>query len=189
MAEVSHTTARGGGRVWFVLALVVAAAGAAGSLWLSIVMGLKACPLCFYQRTFVLSVLGILITSFAAGSRAWSLAAVLSLPAATGGLGVAAFHVSLELRGTLECPTGVLGFGTAPQQSLAMFVVLTLLLLAASLRGTRAGELRGLGWVTALILGCAFAAGSIASAPPMRPAPDKPYTEPLEECRPPFRVA
>lgn len=189
MAGVSHTTGPGGGRLWFVLALAVAVTGAAGSLWLSIGMGLKACPLCFYQRTFVLSVVGILMTSFAAGSRAWSLAAVLSLPAAVGGLGVAAFHVSLEMRGALECPTGVLGFGTAPQQSLAMFVVLTVLLLAGSLGGTRVGELRGLGWVTALILGCAFTAGSIASAPPLPPPPDKPYDDPLTICRPPFRGA
>ena len=189
MADVSHTTGPGGGRLWFVLALVVAAAGAAGSLYLSIGMGLKACPLCFYQRTFVLSVVGVLITSFASGSRAGGLAAVLSLPAATGGLGVAAFHVSLEVRGALECPTGVLGFGTAPQQSLAMFAVLTVLLLAGSLQGTRTGELRGLGWVTALILGCTFAAGSIASAPPLPEAPDKPYADELKTCRPPFRGA
>lgn len=189
MAEVSHTTSHGGARLWFALALAVALAGAAGSLWLSIEMDLEACALCLYQRSFVLAVIGILITSLVAGSRISGLAAVLSLPSAMGGLGVAAFHVMLELRGTLECPPGVLGLGTAPQQSLAMFVLLTVLLLVASLRGARGGELRGLGWATALILGCAFAAGSIASAPPLPEAPDKPYADELKKCRPPFRGA
>ena len=34
--------------------LLVALLAVTGSLWLSIGMKLKACPLCFYQRTFVM---------------------------------------------------------------------------------------------------------------------------------------
>ena len=36
-------------------------ASVAGSLYLSLGLGLIACPLCFYQRTFAFAVLGVLI--------------------------------------------------------------------------------------------------------------------------------
>jgi hypothetical protein len=37
------------------------------------------------------------------------------LPLAVAGLGVALFHEYLELTGKLECPSGVMGVGTAPR--------------------------------------------------------------------------
>ena len=40
--------------------LLVALLALAGSLWLSIGLKLKACPLCFYQRTFVMGVVAVL---------------------------------------------------------------------------------------------------------------------------------
>src|SRR5262249_12993545 len=112
---------------WTWAALVVALIGLAGSLFLSLGMSLKPCPLCFYQRTFMMSVVGVLGLGLLtrAGARWLSL---LVLPLAVAGLGVALFHVYLETAGKLECPEGVLGWGTAPQQSLAVFVVLTALL-------------------------------------------------------------
>jgi len=40
--------------------LMFAALALIGSLWLSVGMGLKACPLCLYQRTFVMGVVAVL---------------------------------------------------------------------------------------------------------------------------------
>ncbi|HUG91623.1 MAG TPA: disulfide bond formation protein B [Planctomycetaceae bacterium] len=174
---------------WNATALLVALVGAGGSLWLSLGMGLKACPLCFYQRAFVLAVAGVLLTALLTSARWSALPAVLSLPASAGGLGVAAFHVWLELSGKLECPGGILGFGSAPQQSLVVFVVLTGLLCIAAVGGRRAGEFGGLAWAVAVALGAFFAAGSIASAPPLPDAPPKPYSDELTTCRPPYRPA
>jgi hypothetical protein len=101
---------------------------------------------------------------------------------------VAAFHVSLELTGKLECPRGLLGLGTAPQQSLVMFAILIIVLAVAVIQGRRRDEASGLACAVGLVLGALFAVGSILSAPPLPPAPDKAYSEPLTICRPPFRT-
>src|SRR5260370_15125385 len=106
------------------LACLVALATAAGSVYLSMGMGLKACPLCFYQRTFAFAAFGVLLVGLLTGTRRSGLS-VLALPLAIGGLGVAAFHVHLELNGTLMSPLGLFGLGTPPQQSLAAFTLLT----------------------------------------------------------------
>src|SRR5436190_1735483 len=99
-------------------ALLVALAGLAGSLFLSLGMNLKACPLCFYQRTFAMSVVAVLGMGLFTGGRSGRLG-LLTLPLAVAGLGVAVFHVYLETAGKLECPQGLLGWGSAPRQSLA----------------------------------------------------------------------
>src|SRR3954471_1187479 len=85
-------------------ALVVALAGLAGSLYLSLAMGLRACPLCFYQRTFVMSVGAVLALGLLGAAARPGRLALLALPLAIAGLTVALFHVSLELRHKLECP-------------------------------------------------------------------------------------
>src|SRR5438093_13276732 len=86
-----------GGLAW--AALAVAVAGLAGSLFLSLGMNLKACPLCFYQRTFMMSLVAVLGVGLLAGAARPGRLALLALPLAVAGLGVALFHVSLELRG------------------------------------------------------------------------------------------
>src|SRR5436853_4078529 len=101
------------GLVW--PSLLIALMVLAGSLWLSIGMKLKACPLCFYQRTFVMGVVAVLGIGLLTGGRHRAVLNLLTLPLAVAGLGVAVFHVYLELTGKLECPAGVLGIGTAPQ--------------------------------------------------------------------------
>ena len=100
------------GTLWTWLALLASAAAVAGTLWLSVGMGLVACPLCFYQRTFAMAALGVLVMGLLVGGRRGPLS-LLALPTAVGGLAVAGFHVALEARGTLECPRGVLGLGSA----------------------------------------------------------------------------
>src|SRR5437879_819950 len=97
-------------------AFTVAGVGLAGSLFLSLGMELKACPLCFYQRAFVMSVFAVLGMGLFAGTPYAGRLSFLVLPLAVAGLGVALFHVYLETAGKLECPEGLLGWGTAPKQ-------------------------------------------------------------------------
>jgi hypothetical protein len=111
----------------------------------------------------------------------------LALPLATAGLGVALFHVSLEVRGKLECPKGVFGIGTAPQQSLAVYVVLFGLLLVDLIKNPR--RLAGFGAFLGggLVLGALLTLGSVTSNPPVKPAPKGGYPNPEPEvCRPPY---
>ncbi|MBM4071055.1 MAG: disulfide bond formation protein B [Planctomycetes bacterium] len=164
------------------LALGVSLVAVAGSLYLSLGMNLKACPLCFYQRTFAMSLVGVLGLGLCAGADKGlrpGMLGLLALPLATGGLGVAAFHVSLEVSGKLECPAGVLGLGTGPQQSLAVFALIFALVIGDVLRGAKTWALPALG------LGGLFALASCISNPPMPEA--RPYDKPPDVCRPPYR--
>ncbi len=181
----AHSIMQPGCLTWTLVALGVAIAGGGGSLWLSIGMGLKACRLCLYQRTFILATLGVLGVGLLTEARHTGLLHALALPAATGGLGVAVFHEYLELTGKLECPAGLLSVGTAPQQSLAVFAVLWVILSVPLLRKGRTSSLGITG--AGIGLGLLFAFGTIASAPPMPSPPDKPYAQPLQMCRPPYR--
>jgi len=170
----------------YALALVVALAGSVGSVWLSLGMGLKACPLCFYQRAAVFLALGtLLLGAVAGGSLSRGMAAWLTLPHCVLGLAVAAFHVYLETSGALECPAGIADLGTAPMQSLALFVLLTPPVLLCALRSpdVRAGRI-GL----AALLGAIFAFASIKSSPPLPPTPKEAYKDALVTCRPPFNA-
>ncbi len=166
---------------WALLATLLAVAATAGSLWLSIGMKLKACPLCFYQRTFVMAVAGVLIVGLLARVARGTLC-LLSVPAAAAGFGVAAFHVWLEISGRLECPAGVMGLGTAPQQSAGLLGLLFVALVAGAWRALSLSALAG-----AVFLGALMAWGSVAGAPPLPPSPARAYETPLDMCRPPFR--
>ena len=158
------------------LALVLAVAMVAGSLHMSLGMGLKACPLCIYERSFAMGAATVLllgITGVAAASP--GLASLLALPLAIAGLGVAAFHVRLEMTGVLLCPKGVFGLGNGPEQSLAGFLLLTGLLVAGARPSSspEGGARRALGLATAILLGAALAFACIASAPPLPPPSPK----------------
>jgi disulfide bond formation protein DsbB len=167
------------GSAWVVSLLTVG-----GSLFLSLGMGLKACPLCFYQRAFALSVAAVLTVALVGRLR--ESVGLLALPLATAGLGVASFHVWLEANGRLECPPGIAGLGSAPQQSLAAFVLLFALLLGG-VRRNRDGRPLGL-WdgVAALVVGCVAAVASCVANPPLPSPPAKPYDQPADVCRPPY---
>jgi disulfide bond formation protein DsbB len=179
---------------WAVGSLLVAAAGTAGSLWLSLGMGLKACPLCFYQRSFVMAVLATLVVGLVVDRARSGLLCLLSVAPACAGLGVAAFHVYLELAEVLECPRALLGLGSAPMQSFAMFVVLVLTTASGAWSGrstTRPGSVALLGALLgAALLGGALALACVRSAPPLPPAPTAAYDpvkQPLDTCRRVFR--
>ncbi len=168
-----------------VAALVLAIAGTLGSLFLSLGMGLKACPLCFYQRTFIMAAAAVLLIGLAVDRTRPALFCLLSLPLALAGLGVATFHEYLVITDVLECPKALLGLGTAPAQSLAVFSALTVSVLAGAWSGERKGAF-GL----AIVVGVVMAWASIASSPPLPPVPKTPYDpvkQPLDMCRPVFR--
>jgi disulfide bond formation protein DsbB len=168
--------------------LLVALLALAGSLWLSIGMKLKACPLCFYQRTFVMGVVAVLGIGLLTGPRHRAVLNQLALPLAVGAIGVAVFHVYLELTGKLECPAGVMGIGTSPQQSFAVLIVLLVLVAVGVIRGRKVGAPHpAVAWA-AVVLGQLLAWGAVASSPPMPPAPAQAYTTPLDICRPSFRA-
>jgi disulfide bond formation protein DsbB len=166
------------------LALLLAAVATAGSLYLSTGMGLVPCPLCFYQRSFAMAALAVLLVGIGTGMGRVVSLSTLALPLAAAGLGVAGFHVWLERTAVLECPLGIFGVGTAPQQSLAALGLLTVaLLLDSGSRRMGSGFLAG---IAGLVLGGLIAAGCIFSAPPLPKAPDKPYDSPPKICRPPY---
>lgn len=199
---------------WTFLALIAALVASLGTLALSVpdnlpagvevptvnIQGrdvalgkhLKACPLCFYQRTFAFSSFCVLLIGLLTGARRTGAIGVIALPLAIAGLGVAGFHVWLEREGKLECPLGLADIGTAPQQSAAALGVLTLFLLFDLIRNSGGGSFGFGSILMALILGGAFAYGCIISAPPLPKAPTSPYdpeTQPLEMCRPPYKAA
>src|SRR5262245_48820618 len=107
------------------LALAVAGLALAGSLHMSLGMELQACPLCIYQRAFMMGVVTVLgLCGLVPLLRETGIGSRLALPLAIAGLGVAAFHVRLEMVETLVCPRGLLGLGTGPQQSLAAYLLI-----------------------------------------------------------------
>ena len=163
--------------------LVIAALALIGSLWLSVGMGLKACPLCLYQRTFVMGVVAVLGIGVLTGPGHRCVLNLLALPFAVAGFGVAAFHVFLELTGKLECPAGVMAIGTAPQQSLAVLTVLLILVSVGVARSEDCGIPSSVG---AVLLGLLLSGSSVVSAPPMPPVPTKAYEQSLDMCRPPY---
>jgi disulfide bond formation protein DsbB len=115
---------------WEPLALAAAILTLVGSLYLSMGMGLVACPLCFYQRTFIMGVVGVLGVGMALRlPLAPGTLSLLALPLAVAGLGVALIHSNLVWTEVLACPLGIFALGSAPFQSLIAYAVVTALLL------------------------------------------------------------
>jgi disulfide bond formation protein DsbB len=74
MNEVASPSIEGfprrGQAMWNLAALALAAVAAVGSVYLSVGLKLKACPLCFYQRSFAIAcVLTLLILLWLDGWR------------------------------------------------------------------------------------------------------------------------
>jgi disulfide bond formation protein DsbB len=185
--EQIETPARRSLLSWYALALAVLAL--AGSLLLSLYLGLKACPLCLYQRSFVMGVVAVMGVGLLVRGVRPGLLSLLSLPLASAALAVVIWHVTLEAKGALECPLGLLGFGSAPVQSLCTLSVLVLVLLADLGVSQRRGGVAWLAGAPAIILGLVLAVAAIKSAPPAPPAPAGGYPKPVNEdgCRPPYR--
>jgi hypothetical protein len=166
-------------------ALVIAGLTALGGLFLSFAEGKYPCPLCFYQRSFALATVGLLLIGLLSGINSRIALATLALPLASAGLGVALWHVNLERTGKLECPAGVFGISSAPAQSMAAFGLLCAVLLLDAYQAGRQGNdfahVAG-----AVVIGLVLAGASIFFNPqPSRPTPDEEYKEPPKVCRPP----
>jgi len=180
----------GNGTAWTWLALLVSAVAVAGSLWLSLGMNLVACPFCYYQRTFAMCAFGVLAVGLLGGAPRGSVLCLLALPLAAGGLGVAGWHVYLEATGKLECPKGILEIGTAPQQSLVAFAILTIPLLLGAMAGYRnpAGGVAPartcFAIIVALVLGGASAVGCVLSTKAFK-LPREAFDGAPTICRPP----
>jgi hypothetical protein len=148
-------------------------------------MQLKPCPLCYYQRTFVMAVVGLLLIGLLTRSGRSSPLSLLALPAATAGLGVAIYHEYLESADKLECPAGVFDIGTAPQQSLVVLLALFVILLLDVMRYRRAKVVARLSIILAVLFGVALNVGAVLSVPPPS-RPREPYKSSPDICRPPF---
>ena len=57
--SASPAPAADAARLWVIAGCVLAAVAVVGSLALTWVLGLKPCPLCFYQRTFAMGLLAV----------------------------------------------------------------------------------------------------------------------------------
>jgi Disulfide bond formation protein DsbB len=170
--------------LWPRLALFVSVVGVVGSLYLSLQMELKACPLCFYQRAFIMSVAAILGFGLYLPDVPKAALTPLALAPAMAGAVVAITHVLLVVNGILECPMGVTGFITVPGESLIVYVLLMSLLLVDLFHNKRY-VLPGLG---AVLIGYILASTSIKATPPV-PDPTGPYPADtkLDGCRKVYR--
>lgn len=168
---------------WLTLVFALVAVG--GSLCLSLGLGLKACPLCFYQRTFAFALVGVLAVglSLELDGRL----NLLALPLALGGLGVAGFHVLLISTGKLECPDGIGGLGKAPHQALGAFVLVLLPILYGVFVESADVCLKPVPLLVAVAVGAGGVYGSIcANPPPTKATAPTADGEKLETCRVPF---
>ena len=171
-----------------LLALLVSATAAGGSLYLSLGMGLKPCALCFYQRALAFALVAVLLCGLLAFRERAARLCLAALPLALGGLGIAGFHVYLGLTDWpraaenwyLACPLGIEGYGTAPQQSLAAFALIALILLIGAVGEVRTTGQGGLSLIAGLVLGAGIAVGSIVANPPMPEPKELPPT--LQTC-------
>jgi hypothetical protein len=113
---------------------------------------------------------------------------LVSLPLAIAGVAVGGFHVYLESVGKLECPSGLLGLGSSPLQALVIQAALAAVLAIGVTSACRTGEARLAAMAGAIVLGALLAAGAVVSAPPMPGAPEAPYKQAPDICRPPYRA-
>ena len=159
--------------LWTRLAFFVSVVGVVGSLYLSLDMNLKACPLCYYQRTFIMAVAAVLGFGLFLPGVPNAALSPLTLASAVGGAGIAVRHTYLDAIGVLECPPGVTGL-TAPAESLIVFGLLVAFLVI-DLFHQRVYVVQG---VAAMLLGVVFATTCI------RAASDPPSpTGPIDGCR------
>jgi hypothetical protein len=162
--------------LWTRLAFFASVVGVVGSLYLSLQMDLKACPLCFYQRAFIMSVAAVLgFGLFLPGVPTAALTPLALGPAVAGG-GIAAWHVYLDVTGAMECPFGVTGLLPAPQESLIVYAILLALLLVDLFHQGRY-VMQGCG---AFLLGGVLCITSIKG---VHPTLTLPTPAPLDGCR------
>lgn len=176
---------------WVIAAVTLSGLGVAACLYLSFGAGLVACPLCIYQRAFLMAAFGISLVGAVAGRGHTALVCSLLLPVAVMGIGIAAYHEYLIRSETIECPPGLLAMGSLPTQSLVLFSLLSLAALMGVVRhGADAGLKRGAMIATGVIIGALVAWASVASAPPIpvRKTPYDAVKDVFNNCRPVYKA-
>jgi Disulfide bond formation protein DsbB len=167
--------------LWTRFALFFAVVGVLGSLHLSLAEPqLKACPLCFYQRAFIMSVAAILALGMFLPSVPTAAQTVLALAPALAGAAIAVWHVWLEYAGVLECPLGRSDILTAPQESVLIYI-LVVAMLVGDLFHQKKYVMQGVG---AVLVGVVFSITCIKGVPET-PERTTPYgeNEKLDGCR------
>lgn len=117
-------------RSLLAFATVVAVVATAGSLFLSLGLGLIPCRLCWYQRILMYPLVVVLwIAAYEGNNRVWRTV----LPLSIGGVAIAGYHsyVQLAPAGDAQCTVGcgivqfrVLGLAI-PNLSLLAFLLIT----------------------------------------------------------------
>ena len=164
------------------LAFLASVASVAGSLYLTHVLDLIACPLCLYQRTFAFAAFGILLLGLLTKARGTGYVNLLALFPTVAGGAIAGWHVYLEAAGKLKCPMGIYEIGTTPQQSLASFILIATGLGLGLLSDIRSKATSGVSAAISTLLGVVMAWACVTSAPP--PSQPKPEIAP-RICHPP----
>ena len=127
-----------GSRAWLAGATLVAAVATAGSLYLSEVLGLIPCELCWYQRILMYPL--VIVVGVAALEKRVG-AYRTALPLSITGVAVAAYHSYLQVAvEPTTCTVGgcgtvqyqVLGL-TIPNLSLLAFVSISVVLMIAAI--------------------------------------------------------
>ncbi len=170
-----------------VLALLLSSVAAAGGLYLSLGLGLKACHLCALQQTYIFALVGVLLTGLLAFRDRPAVVCAVGLPVAVAACGLAGYHVYLELTGVLECPAGIGGYGSVPRQAFGADLLILCALLGGAMGEVKAGGGGGVAMIAGLALGAAAGHGSVLSNPPPQ-VPTKPYPadQKVDTCRHPF---
>ena len=164
--------------------MFIAVVGVLGSLHLSLSMDLKACPVCYYQRAFMMSVAAILTFGLFLPGVPTAAQTVFALAPAFAGTAIATLHTYLVTSGDMECPAGITDMLVAPAESLLVYVMLMVCLLG-DLFHQRKYVMQGLG---AMLLGFVFYTTCTRAVPKMDP-PTAPYdsSKALDTCRKAYR--
>jgi hypothetical protein len=193
---------------WTWVALLLALVGVAGTLYLSLGLELEVgldlipCPLCFYQRTLVMAIAAVLLMGLFGGPRRSGFLSAVTMPLTVAALGIAGFHVYIELNGDLKCPDGAIpaiykevqgedtlykqmqGIVTPPKESAALLFLLFVAQFIDIARSSSRGGF-GIGAVAgAIILGGLICVGALATAGPGK-IPQWPAE--LKGCRKPHK--
>ncbi|WP_136687681.1 disulfide bond formation protein B [Halorhabdus amylolytica] len=135
---------RRGSRTWLAVATLIAVVATAGSLYLSLGLGLVPCRLCWYQRILMYPLVIVLgIASFENRRGVFRTA----LPLSTLGGGIAAYHSMLQVSAATggACTLGGGGCGTIqlrvlglsiPNLSLLAFALITTAMLVLAVRSS-----------------------------------------------------
>lgn len=171
---------------WTWVALLLALIGVAGSLYMSIGflnlgfgLNLVPCPLCFYQRTLLMAVAGVLLVGLFGGPARSGFLSLVTMPLTLAALGIAGLQIYWEIDEIIECPDGVItqtykefqgaddlykqmhGLVTPPKESAALLFLLFVAQFIDVARSASRGGFGLGGFLGAIIVGGLLCAGAL----------------------------